>query len=171
MSHPWSSLKSMPMASPDSTTKFLATSGCSRASSSAVQVPAIGRDHAGLGIEAPDSVCLGIGDIDDIVGIEGDRRRPGQIDFQRGTISIEPMLTGADDRRNDAGLMVDFSNPVAPGITDIQIVLGVKRDVKRQIESGFATETFIAAVAGFPDAGKIVECAFLKIDAPDSIGS
>ena len=132
--------------------------------------PGDGRDHPGPGIVAADSVRLGVGDIHHIVGIEGDRGRPGEIDLERRTIAIEPMLAGPDDGRDDAGLMIHFADAVAAGIADVEIVAGVKRDIQRQIEPGFAAEAFIAAVAGFADAGEIVERAFSEIDPPDTVG-
>jgi hypothetical protein len=102
-------------------------------------------------------MCLGIGDVHHVVGIERDRGRPGQIDLESRTISIEPMLSGPDDRRDDAGLMVYFSDAITAGIADVEVVAGIERDVERQIEPGLSTEAFVAAVACFTDAGKVME--------------
>ena len=132
--------------------------------------PGHGRDHACPGIVATDSVRLSVRDVHHIVGVEGDCGRPGEIDREGRTISVEPMLPGADDRGDDAGLMVHFPDTVTAGIAGIEIVAGVKRDVERQIEPGFPTRAFVAAIAGFADAGEIMECAFPKIDPPDAIG-
>ena len=132
--------------------------------------PGHGRDHARPGIVATDSVRLGVGDVHHVVGVERDCGRPGEIDLAGRTISVEPMLPGADDRGDDAGLMVHFPDAVTAGIAGIEIVVGVKRDVERQIEPGFSTGAFVAAIAGFADAGEIMKCAFPEIDPPDTIG-
>ena len=97
------------------------------------------------------------------LGSKRDCSRPGEIDLAGRTISVEPMLPGADDRGDDAGLMIHFPDAVTAGVAGIEIVAGVKRDVERQIEPGFPTGTFVAAIAGFADAGEIMECAFLRL--------
>ena len=125
--------------------------------------PGHGRDHARPGIVATDSVRLGVGDVHHVVGIEGDCGRPGEIDLEGRTISVEPMLPGADDRGDDAGLTVHFPDAVTAGIADIEIVAGIERDVERQIEAGFPTEAFVAAIAGFADAGEIMKRAFRRL--------
>jgi len=81
------------------------------------------------------------------------------------------MLAGAHDRGNDAGVAVDFANAVAAGVADIEMILGIESDVERQIEAGFAAGSLVAAVAGFTDAGEIVERSFQEVDAPDTIGT
>ena len=75
------------------------------------------------------------------------------------------MLTGTNDRGNYAGVAVDFADAVAAGVADIEMILGIESDIERQIEAGFAAGSLIAAVAGFTDAGEIVQRAFLKVDA------
>ena len=129
-----------------------------------------GRHHACPGVVATDSVRLGVGDVHHIVRVKGNCSRPREIDLAGRAISVEPMLPGADDRRNDAGLTVHFPDAVTAGIAGIEVVAGVKRDVERQIEPGFSTGAFVAAIAGFADAGEIMECTFAEIDPPDTIG-
>src|SRR5207244_7289104 len=132
--------------------------------------PGYGRHSASPGIVATDSVRLGVGNVQHVVGIESYCGRPGEIDLEGRNISVEPMLPGADDRGDDAGLMVHFPYAVTAGIADIEVVAGVKRDVERQIQPGFPTGAFVAAIAGFADASEIMECAFPEIDPPDTIG-
>ena len=132
--------------------------------------PGHGRYHTCPGIVATDSVRLGVGDVQHVVRVEGDCSRPSEIDLAGRTVSVEPMLPGADDRGDDAGFMVHFPDAVTAGIAGIEVVAGVKHDVERQIEPGFSTGAFIAAIAGFADAGEIMECAFPEIDPPDTIG-
>src|ERR1043166_4385586 len=131
--------------------------------------PGHGRDHAGLGIIAPNSVRLCVRDIHHVVGVEGDGGRPCQIGLEGWTVSVEAMLSSSDDRGNDTGLMVHLPDSVTAGIADIEVVAGVKGDVERQIESGFTTGPLIAAIAGFADAGEIVKRTFAEIDPPDTI--
>src|SRR5688572_9071544 len=125
--------------------------------------PGYGCDDTRPGIIATDPMRLGVGDVHHIVGIEGDCGRPGEVNLEGRTISVEPMLSGPDDRGDDARLAVHFPDAVTAGIADIEIVAGVERDVERQIEAGFPTEAFIAAIAGFADPGKIMQRAFPKI--------
>ncbi len=66
---------------------------------------------------------LRIGDVHDIVPIECNRGRPGQIHFERRTIAIEPVLTGPDDGCDDPGFTIDPANPVAAGIANEEVVL------------------------------------------------
>jgi hypothetical protein len=80
------------------------------------------------------------------------------------------MLPSSDDRGDDAGLMVHFPDAVTAGIADIEIVAGVECDVERQIEPGFPTKTFVAALAGFADSSEIMECPFPETDPPDTVG-
>src|SRR6185295_5448611 len=131
--------------------------------------PGHSRDHACPGIVATDSVRLGIGNVHDVIGVERHGGRPGEVDIESRTISVEPMMPGADDRGDDAGLTVHFPDTVTPGIADIKIVAGIERDVERQIEAGFSTEAFVAAIAGFTDTGEIMKRAFPEIDPPDTI--
>src|SRR5688572_9299270 len=132
--------------------------------------PSHSRDHACSGIVTTASVGLGVGDIHDVIGVEGYGSRLGEIDLEGWTISVEYMLSDTDDSGDDAGLMVHFSDTVTAGVADIKIIAGIKRDVERQIESGFPTEAFVAAIARFSDTGKIMERAFLKIHSSDTIG-
>ncbi len=87
--------------------------------------PATGdrRDHPGARIVTADLVGLSIGDVHDIVSIERNRRRPGQIDFQGRPVTVEPVLSRADHRRDHTGIAIDFPDPVAAGIADIEMVL------------------------------------------------
>src|SRR5437868_11821707 len=113
------------------------------------------------------SVC----NIQDVVSIKGDGCRPGEIHLERRTVSVEPVLTGADDGPNDAGFMIDLANAITAGIADVQVILGIECDIQGQVESGFAAGAFIAAIAGLADPGKIVKGAFLKVNAPDAVRS
>ena len=131
--------------------------------------PGHGCDETSSGIVATDSVRLGVGDVHHIGGIEGNGSRPSEVDLDGRTISVESMLTSPDDRGDDAGLTVHFPDSVTTGIADIEIVAGIERDVERQIEAGFSTEAFVAAIAGFTDTGEIMKRAFPEIDPPDTI--
>src|SRR5690348_17663364 len=51
------------------------------------------------------------------------------------------------------------------------MILRVESDIERQIQTGLAAGPLVTAVAGFPDAGKVVERAFLKVDPADAVGS
>ena len=79
-----------PIASPDNTTKLRATKGCSLASSSAVQLPAIDFDTARSWIEPTNPVCLRVGDIHDIVRIERDGGRPREFTSSAGPSPLKP---------------------------------------------------------------------------------
>jgi hypothetical protein len=79
------------------------------------------------------------------------------------------MLAGADDRGDHAGVAVDFADAVAAGVADVEMVLGIEGEVERQIETRFTAGPLVAAVAGFTDAGEIVQRALLKVDAPDAV--
>src|SRR5512141_1743895 len=131
--------------------------------------PGYSRHHTRQRIVPANPMRLGIGDVHHIVGIEGDRGRPGEIRLKGWTISIEPMLPCADDRGDDAGLMVYLPDAVAAGVADIEVVAGVKRDIKRQIETGLPTEPFVAAITGFAGTGEIMKGAFPEINPPDTI--
>jgi hypothetical protein len=49
--------------------------------------------------------------------------------------------------------------------------VGIEGDVEGEIQARFATRAFIAAVAGLPDPGEIVQRALVKIHAPDAVGA
>ena len=85
----------------------------------------------GFGIIASNAMRLGIGNIDHIISIEGNRGRPGQIDLQRRTVAIKVVLPGADDGRNDTGFTIDSTDAIAAGVTDVQIILRVKGEIER----------------------------------------
>src|SRR5580765_3923270 len=100
---------------------------------------------------------LGVGDVHDVIGIEGVGGRPGEVTLEGRTISVEPMLPGAEVRGDDAGLPFPFPDSVTAGIADIEIVARIERDVERQIEAGFSTEAVVAAITGFTDTGEIMK--------------
>ena len=127
------------------------------------------RHEARAGVVAADLVGLRVGDVQHIVLVEGHGRGPREIDLERRTIAVKAMLAGADDRGDHAGVAVDFADAVAAGVADVEIVLGIEGDVERQIEPRFTAGPFVAAVAGFTDAGEIVQRALLKVDAPDAV--
>ena len=79
------------------------------------------------------------------------------------------MLPGADHCRNDASVAIDPTNSVAARIANVQVIVRVKRHTQRQIEPGLPAGAVIAAIAGFTDAGEIVQRALLKVDAPDAV--
>ncbi len=130
-----------------------------------------GFHQAGSRVVPTNPVRLRVGDIHHIVRVEGDRRGPGQIHFQRRAITIKPMFTGAHDRGDNSGFTIDFSNPVTAGITNIKIVTRVTGDVQRQIQSGFSARPFVAAVAGLTDPGKIMDGTLRKIDATNPVAA
>ena len=127
------------------------------------------RHEARAGIVAADLVGLRIGDIEHIVFVEGHGRGPREIDLERRTVAVEAMLAGADDRGDHSGVAVDFADAVAARVADVEMVLGIEGDVERQIQAGFAAGPIVTAVAGFTDAGEIVQRALLKVDAPDAV--
>jgi hypothetical protein len=112
---------------------------------------------------------LGVGDVQDILGVEGDGGRPGEIHFEGRSVPVETMLPGSDDGGDDARLAVDAADPVAAGIANIEMVPGIEGDVERQIEPRFATGAAVAAVAGLADAGKVMERTGLQVHAPHPV--
>jgi len=64
-------------------------------------------------MKAAHAMGLRIGDIEDIVGIERNGRRPREIDFESRTIAIKTVLSCAHHRRDNAGFSVHPTNAVA----------------------------------------------------------
>src|SRR5262249_52138423 len=128
------------------------------------------RDKPRPRIEAANPVRLRVGDIHDVVFVERDGCRPCQIDFERGAVPVETMLPGSHHSGDDAGFSINFADAIAAGITDIEIVAGIKRDIERKVETSFAAEAVIPAITGLADTGEIAHWAFLHVDAPDAVG-
>ena len=104
-----------------------------------------------------------------VVRVKRDAGRVGQIDLQSHPISIKSPLPRSDHGGNDAGLVVDFPNPIAARVTDVEIIARVKCDSEGKIQTRLAARPAIPAVAGLPDAREIVERAFLQIHPPHTI--
>jgi len=49
--------------------------------------------------------------------------------------------------------------------------VGVERDIEGKIQTRLGAWPVVAAVTGFADARKIMECPLLQIDPSDAIGS
>ena len=112
---------------------------------------------------------LGIRNIQVVFRIECNRPGIGQVDFQRRAVTIKAGLSGTHDRRDNIGLVIDFANAVASGITNIQIVLGINRHAQRQVQPGFPTRTVIPAVTGLSNTRIVMKGPGFQIDPTNPV--
>ena len=88
---------------------------------------------SGSRIVHPNAMRLSINDKQAVLRIKCNRARIGEIDCERRPIAGESEPAGPYNRIDDPGLHLDPADAIASGVTDIQISLGVKRHIKRQV--------------------------------------
>ena len=87
----------------------------------------------GSRIVHPNAMRLSINDKQAVLRIKCNRARICEVDCQRRPIAGESESARPHNRIDDPGLHLDLADAIASGVTDIQITLGVKRHIKRQI--------------------------------------